>query len=102
MKPASLRGIAALFGVVAIGAGAQGPTFRSNVREVSVVFRIVDKQNRLVSGITRDEMRVEDEGVQRKITSFSGDVSYSQIVVAADVSGSMMEVLEPLRAALLN
>ena len=40
--------------------------------------------------------------MQRKITSFSGDVSFSQIVVAADVSGSMMEVLEPLRAALFD
>ena len=88
--------------VATAGASAQAPTFRSNVREVSVVFRVVDKQNRLVPGITRDEIRVEDEGRERKITSFSGDVSYSQIVVAADVSGSMMEVLEPLRAALAD
>jgi VWFA-related protein len=93
------------FGLVTVAAlaiGAQTPTFRSTVREVSVVFRVVDKQNRLVPGITREEIRLEDEGVQRKITSFSGDVSFSQIVVAADVSGSMMEVLEPLRAALFD
>jgi len=92
----------ALVALAAIGIGAQTPTFRSTVREVSVVFRVVDKQNRLVPGITREEIRLEDEGVQRKITSFSGDVSYSQIVVAADVSGSMIEVLEPLRAALFD
>src|SRR3954463_15414627 len=97
-----LRWFIALVVIAAIGTGAQTPTFRSTVREVSVVFRVVDKQNRLVPGITREEIRLEDEGVQRKITSFSGDVSYSQIVVAADVSGSMIEVLEPLRAALLN
>jgi len=88
--------------ICAIGAAAQTPTFRSTVREVSVVFRVLDKQKRLVQGISRDEIQVEDEGVQRKITSFSGDVSYSQIVVAADVSGSMAEVLEPLRGALFN
>jgi VWFA-related protein len=97
-----LRRVVALVAMATVGAGAQGPTFRSNVREVSVVFRVVDKQNRLVPGITRDEIRVEDGGEQRKITSFSGDVSYSQVVIAADVSGSMAEVLEPLRAALFN
>jgi VWFA-related protein len=86
--------------ILVVGIAAQTPTFRSTVREVSVVFRVLDKQNHSVPGVTRDEIRVEDEGVQRKITSFSGDVSFSQIVVAADVSGSMMEVLEPLRAAL--
>jgi len=96
------RRILGIFAVAAISTAAQVPTFRSSVREVSVVFRVVDRQNRLVSGIARDEIRVEDEGVQRKITSFSGDVSYSQVVVAADVSGSMMEVLEPLRAALFD
>jgi VWFA-related protein len=99
--PSVLRRFA-LVTVAALAIGAQTPTFRSTVREVSVVFRVVDKQNRLVPGITREEIRLEDEGVQRKITSFSGDVSFSQIVVAADVSGSMMEVLEPLRAALFD
>ena len=94
--------LVALMLLAAIAAGAQTPTFQATVREVSVVFRVVDKQNRLVSGITRDEIRLDDEGIHRKITSFSGDVSYSQIVVAADVSGSMMEVLEPLRAALFD
>ncbi|HEY1216015.1 MAG TPA: hypothetical protein VGE93_20495, partial [Bryobacteraceae bacterium] len=92
-----------LFALVAAATilyGAQGPVFRSNVREVSVVFRVLDKQNRPVSGIARDEIRVEDEGVQRNLTSFSGEVSYSQVVIAADVSGSMGDVLEPLQAAL--
>lgn len=95
----SLR-LFALLAAATILYGAQGPVFRSNVREVSVVFRVLDKQNRPVSGIARDEIRVEDEGVQRNLTSFSGEVSYSQVVIAADVSGSMGDVLEPLQAAL--
>src|SRR5438270_6711047 len=100
--PTRLEWLFALVAVAGTGASAQTPTFRSTVREVSVVFRVVDKHNRLVPGVTRNEIRVEDEGVQRNVTSFSGDVSYSQIVVAADVSGSMLEVLEPLRAALFD
>jgi VWFA-related protein len=79
---------------------AQGPIFKANTREVSVVFRVVDKNNRPVPGIMRQEIHVEDEGVPRSLTSFTGDVAYAQVVVAADVSGSMSTVLEPLQAAL--
>ena len=79
---------------------AQGPIFKANTREVSVVFRVVDKSNRPVGGITRNEIRIEDEGVPRNLTSFTGNVAYAQVVVAADVSGSMSTVLEPLQAAL--
>lgn len=81
---------------------AQGPIFRANTREVSVVFRVVDKDNHPVAGISRDEIHVKDEGVQRSLTSFAGDVAYAQVVVAADVSGSMSTVLEPLQGALDN
>jgi VWFA-related protein len=78
------------------------PTFRSEAREVTVVFRAVDKEGRRVPGITANEIRIDDEGVQRQITSFIGDAAYAQVVVVADVSGSMATVLEPLQGALLN
>jgi VWFA-related protein len=78
----------------------QGPVFKSNAREVSVVFRVVDKDNQFVPGITRKEIRIEDDGISRDITSFIADVGHAQVVVLADVSGSMSTVLEPLRGAL--
>lgn len=78
----------------------RGPIFRSNAREVSVVFRVLDKNKQPVSGITRNDIRVEDEGISRDITSFAGDVAHAQVVVVADVSGSMSTVVEPLQGAL--
>jgi Ca-activated chloride channel family protein len=87
---------------LALPLAAQGPIFRANTREVSVVFRAVDKNNHPVAGITRDEIQVKDEGAPRSLTSFAGDVAYAQVVVAADVSGSMSTVLEPLQGALNN
>lgn len=78
------------------------PTFKTEAREVSVVFRVVDKKNQLVSGISQSEIHVDDEGVSRQISSFSGDVAYAQVVVVADVSGSMGAVLEPLQEALFT
>jgi VWFA-related protein len=80
--------------------GSQGPTFKSEAREVSVVFRVVDKSNQLVSGITPGEVRIDDEGISRTPTSFAANVANAQIVVLADVSGSMASVLEPLAGAL--
>lgn len=76
------------------------PTFKTEAREVSVVFRVADKKNQLVPGITQSEIQVEDEGISRPITSFSGDVAHAQVVVVADVSGSMGTILEPLQGAL--
>jgi Mg-chelatase subunit ChlD len=69
---------------------------------VVVAFRAVNKDGRLVPGISANEIRIDDDGVQRKITSFAGDVALAQVVVAADVSGSMAVVLEPLHAALFT
>jgi VWFA-related protein len=80
----------------------QRPIFKSNVREVSVAFRVVDKNNQPVSGITRDDIKVYDDGALRAITSFQGGVANAQVVVLADVSGSMGTVLEPLAGALFN
>lgn len=80
--------------------GSGMPTFKSDAREVVVAFRALNKDGRLVPGISANEIRVDDEGVQRKITSFAGDVALAQVVVAADVSGSMVGVLEPLQSAL--
>src|SRR5579883_25735 len=79
---------------------AQEPVFKSNVREVSVVFRVVDAANRPVSGITSQEIQVSDDGVPRTITSFHGDVAHAQVVILVDVSGSMSAVFEPLQGAL--
>src|SRR5579883_1560447 len=81
---------------------AQDAVFKSNVREVSVLFRAVDRGNQPIPGITASEVRVEDEGIVRPIRSFRGDVAHAQVVVLVDVSGSMASVFGPLEAALEN
>jgi VWFA-related protein len=86
---------------LAVGSlAAQSTVFKSDVREVSVVFRVVDKENQSVSGITPADIQIDDQGISRKITSFQGDIAHSQVVILADVSGSMATVLEPLQKAL--
>jgi len=86
--------------VLVLSKGAQPPVFKSDVREVTVVFRLVDEHDQAVSGISRSEVQIEDEGSPRTITSFRGDVAHAQIVILVDVSGSMSTVFEPLQGAL--
>jgi VWFA-related protein len=76
--------------------------FKSDVREVSIVFRVVDKDNRPIAGLKADDIRIDDEGIPRKITSFQANSAYAQIVILPDVSGSMSTVLEPLQRALFT
>jgi VWFA-related protein len=94
--------IAAALGCVTLSVSAQNtaPVFKSDVREVSIVFRVVDKDNRAIAGIKAEDIRIDDEGIRRKITSFKANSGYAQIVVLPDVSGSMSTVLESLQGAL--
>jgi len=84
------------------GQGSRVPVFKSEAREVSVVFRVVDKNNQAVAGITGPELHIEDEGISRNLTSFAANVAHATVVVVADVSGSMATVLEPLQGALAS
>ena len=82
------------------GEGSSRTVFKSDVREVSVVFRVVDKDNQPVSGITPSDIQIDDQGISRSITSFRSNVGNAQVVILTDVSGSMGAVLEPLQGAL--
>src|SRR5260370_14931694 len=76
------------------------PVFKSDVREVSIVFRVIDKDNQPVGVLTPADIQIEDQGISRKITSFQANIAHAQVVILADVSGSMSTVLEPLQGAL--
>ena len=81
---------------------SQSTVFKSDVREVSVVFRVVDRNNQPVSGITQADIQIDDQGISRSITSFRPNVGNAQVVILTDVSGSMGAILEPLQGALFT
>src|SRR5467141_3529993 len=98
------RAVVVLTAVAVTGGSlaAQRTVFKSDVREVSVVFRVVDKDNQPVSGITPADIQIDDQGISRKVTSFQANVGNAQVVILTDVSGSMGAVLEPLQGALFT
>ena len=40
------------------------PVFKSDVREVSIVFRVIDRDNQPVGGLTPADIQIEDQGMR--------------------------------------
>lgn len=68
------------------------PAFRSNVELVAIPCTVVDAHGAAVSGLTRDEFRVYDNGVQRKIENLWLDTDQPLTLgVIIDASESQQE-----------
>jgi Ca-activated chloride channel family protein len=74
--------------VVALGVSAQQPTFKSGAKTVAVLATVT-ADGQLMTGLTRDEFEVRDNGKTQPITVFSSDVQPISVVVMLDRSGSM-------------
>lgn len=85
---------AVLAGTGASGAG-QSPQFRSDVHTVPIYATVSDRDGRLVTGLTRDDFEVLDNGVPQPLVTFANDVQPITVVMMLDRSGSV-ETLYPL------
>src|ERR1700728_2526424 len=80
----------ALILVSAVVAFAQNdPVFRSGVSLVRVDVQAIDAGGRVVSGLTKDDFRVLDEGNAQAIVNFSFDEEPLDLILLFDTSGSM-------------
>ncbi|HOC16953.1 MAG TPA: VWA domain-containing protein [Vicinamibacterales bacterium] len=70
-------------------AARQAPTFRGDTRFVPVYATVVDRDRRLVPGLTRDDFEVFADGKPRPITVFSNEIEPITVVVMLDTSASM-------------
>ena len=89
------------------------PTFRAGVDRVTVTAVVHRKNGEFVSGLTRDDFTVLDNGVTRPILEFRSEPTPATVALLVDFSGSMSvaakmssaqsaarEVLKGLRAGL--
>ena len=83
----------------ALVAQQQGPMFRVTRDTVPVFVTVVDKDNRLVAGLTREDFQVLDGGKPQPLTLFDNTPQPVRLIVMLDVSGSMIGNLPLLRAA---
>jgi Ca-activated chloride channel family protein len=79
------------------------PVFRSGVSLVRVDAEAIDAGGRVVSGLTKDDFRVLDEGTPQTLVNFSFDEEPLDLILLFDTSGSMHgKILTIVRATELG
>jgi Ca-activated chloride channel family protein len=88
----------------AVAAFAQdGAVFRSGVSLVRVDVEAFDTSGRVVTGLTRDDFRVSDEGAPQSLVNFSFEEEPLDLILLFDTSGSMHgKLLNVVRATELG
>lgn len=96
-----MRFLAAGVGIAktAAMAAAQQPVFRGTANTVRLFATVTDRDGRLVTTLTRDQLEVRDEGKPQPITVFDNSPQPIRLIVMLDVSGSMEGTLPLLRAS---
>ena len=85
-----------------ITVGADGYVVKLDVNLVLVEATVSDSRNRLVDGLTRDDFRVLEDGVEQPIRYFSRDELPLAVALVIDRSGSIGPLLGELRHAALE
>lgn len=86
--------------LAAISFAATPPQFRADTNVVLVNATVLDRQDRPVRGLDRDQFRVFEDKAEQKITYFSEEEVPVSVAVIFDVSGSMRDKISGMRAAL--
>ena len=88
---AALLALAAVAPVAADGAAPQAgrPTFRASVDRVTVTAVVHRRNGELVTGLTRDDFTVLDNGIARPILEFRSEPAPATVALLVDFSGSM-------------
>ena len=97
-----MRRAAVVLGLVAIAAttAAQQPTFKSNTGAVVSIFAtVIDRDNRLVPNLTREDFEVLDNDQPQPLTLFESESRPITAVVMLDTSFSMTTNLKFLKEA---
>jgi Ca-activated chloride channel homolog len=97
-----MRRAAIVLGLVAVAAttAAQQPTFKSNTGAVVSIFTtVIDRDNRLVPNLTREDFEVLDNDQPQPLTLFESESRPITAVVMLDTSFSMTTNLKFLKEA---
>jgi Ca-activated chloride channel family protein len=85
-----------VFAVIAMAAGE----FRADANVVLVNATVLDRHNRPVRGLARDQFRLYQDQAEQRIAYFTEEETPLSLAVIFDVSGSMDSKLAAMRAAL--
>jgi VWFA-related protein len=86
--------------VLALASSAQEtPTFKTRVSLVHVDAEVVGPDGRILTGFTKDDFRVLDQGKEQPILHFSAGQEPLDLILLFDISGSMKPQVEGVAAA---
>jgi len=81
--------VAAVVALVVSAFVGQAQTFRGSVTTVEIPVTVTDTSNRLITGLTRDDFEVFEDGDPEPITQFSDKRTPVSVGVLLDISDSM-------------
>ena len=85
-----MRHLSPVLALAAMLASAQdSAVFHARVNLVHVDAEVVDPDGRIVTGLSREDFRVLDEGREQTITAFSAEEQPLDLILLFDISGSM-------------
>jgi len=83
----AMRGVA--LAALLASTGSAQPSFRADSNLVVIPVSVTDTLNRFVLGLSKDDFKVFDDGVEQPIAHFSGEDVPLSIGLVFDISGSM-------------
>ena len=69
--------------------GGSGPAFRSRITTIPVTVTVSDSAGRLITGLTRDDFEIYEDGIREPITQFTDERVPVSLGVVLDSSDSM-------------
>lgn len=94
-----MRPIVALLIAAACAAAQDDPIFRANVALVHVDVEVTAADGRILTGFTRADFRVFDQGKEQPLVNFAAEEQPLDLILLFDVSGSMRAVVERVAAS---
>jgi VWFA-related protein len=95
-----MRRIIPLLAAAAIMAAAQeSAIFRARVSLVHVDAEVVAQDGRILTGLSRNDFRILDEGKEQTIVDFSAEEQPLDLILLFDISGSMQLSVRAVGAA---
>src|ERR1044071_2589821 len=96
MRNAALLSFAAW---LAFAQDGNAPNFRTGISLVQLNAEVTAADGRLLTGFSKDDFRVLDEGVEQPIVQFAWDDEPLDLILLFDISGSMKPKVQEVAAA---
>ncbi len=90
--------VVAALALSTVAAAQTTPTFRADVRLVHADAEVVE-DGRILTGFTKDDFRILDEGKPQPIVQFSAGEQALDLILLFDISGSMKLIVRQVAAA---